>query len=124
MTTNPCEPLISSNSVENMDWEPISEAELWDKINESYARMNPEQRRLWEMIKIVPEKWNQHPWGDLGNGFWVVAIIGNTVIWFNDIEDGFNLSMYTEYRTIKDYSSIQDDLEWAVQVLVNQLHGL
>ena len=98
-----------------MDWEPISEAELWDKINESYTRMNPEQRRLWEMIKIVPEKWTQHPWGDLGNGFWVVAIMGNTVIWFKDIEDGFNLSTYTEYRTIKDYSCNQGELEWTVQ---------
>jgi hypothetical protein len=103
-----------------MDWEPITEAEIWDKINESYGRMSPEQQRLWEMIKVVPEKWSQHPYGDLGNGFWVVAIMGNTVIWFNDIEDGFNRSTFGEYNEIQEYRCNQDELEWVIQGLLNQ----
>ena len=31
--------------------------------------MNAPQRRFWEAIRIMPEKWMQHPYGDAGNGF-------------------------------------------------------
>ena len=104
-----------------MKWEPISEVGIWDSINESYERMNPEQRRIWEVIKIEPQKWGQEPYGNEGNGFWVVAIIGNTVIWFNDIEDGFNRSTFTEYGKINEYYCNQDELEWQVQNVINQI---
>lgn len=104
-----------------MEWEPISEGAIWDKVNEACLRMNPVQERVWEMIKIVPEKWQQHPYGDAGGGFWVVAIIGRTVLWFNDIEDGFNLSVYAQYGQIDEYWCNQDELEWAVQRVANIL---
>ena len=104
-----------------MDWKPISEAGIWDSINEAYERMSPEQRRMWETIKIDPEKWSQEPYGNEGKGFWVVAIIGNTVIWFNDIEDGYNRSTFTEYGKINEYHCNQDDLESQVQNVINQV---
>ncbi|MBE0484375.1 MAG: hypothetical protein IBX52_12845 [Bacterioplanes sp.] len=104
-----------------MDWEPISEARLWDDINGAFERMSPEQRKIWDIIKILPEKWQQDPWGNEGNGFWVVGIIGKSIIWFNDIEDGYNQSTYTKYGTINDYWCNQDELEWAVQNVINIL---
>ncbi len=57
----------------------------------------------------------------LGGGFWVVAIIGNTVVWFNDIEDGFNRSEYTDYKKINDYWCNQDELEWTIQHILNEI---
>jgi hypothetical protein len=98
-----------------MDWAPISSDKLWDKINSAYTRMNIHQARLWEVIRITPEKWALHPWGDLIGGFWVVAIIGEMVIWYNDIEYGFNRSNYKRYGTIEQYQCIQDELEQSVQ---------
>ena len=62
--------------------------------------MDADQLKLWEVIRFTPEKGSQHPFGDLGGGFWVVAILGGMVIWFNDIEDGFNRSNYKTYGTI------------------------
>lgn len=56
-----------------MDWEPISEASLWDKINAAERRMNPRQERLWEAIRIIPEKWSQETYGNVGGGFWAVS---------------------------------------------------
>lgn len=104
-----------------MKWTPITELEIWDAINESYERMSLEQRRIWEVIKIQPVKWKQDPYGDEGKGFWVVALIGNTVIWFNDIEDGFNRSSFKEYGKIEEYYCNQDELEWQVQGVINQM---
>ena len=51
-----------------VDWEPISEVALLARIRQGYRRMTPAQQRLWNAIKIVPEKWQQHPYGDPGGG--------------------------------------------------------
>ena len=102
-----------------MDWEPISEASLLDKISAAEIRMNPQQARLWEAIRIVPHKWEEKSYGKLGNGFWIVAIIGATVIWYNDIEDGFNRSRYTSFGTMDEYWCNQDELEMALQYVLN-----
>jgi hypothetical protein len=102
----------------DMAWTPLSEAKLWDEINAAEARMSLPQRRLWRAMRIAPEKWKQHPYGDAGAGFWVVGIIGRIVLWFNDIEDGFNISNYREYGVIPEYFCNQDELEIAVQRLL------
>ena len=102
-----------------MDWQPISSDELWDKINSACTRMDAFQERLWEAIRITPEKWRLHPWGDLGEGFWVVAIVGEMVVWYNDIEDGFNRSNYKEYGAIDQYHCNQDELEYSVQQIMD-----
>ena len=104
-----------------MSWEPISEVAIWDDINEAIDRMSVEQKRVWETIKVLPEKWQEATYGDLGGGFWVVAIIGNSVVWYNDIEDGYNQSNYTKYGRIDEYWCNQERLEWAVQSVINML---
>jgi len=98
-----------------MAWKPISEAELWDKIVAGETRMSIGQRYFWEAIRIAPERWTQHPYGNAGGGFWAIGIIGRTVVWFNDIEDGFNRSTYRQYGKIEDYFCNQDELEITVQ---------
>lgn len=98
-----------------MDWEPISETELWDKIIRAEGRMSPQVLRLWQAIKIPPEKWAEQTYGAVGGGFWVVAVIGSRVIWFNDIEDGFNCSSYVVAGKLSEYFCNQDELEIAVQ---------
>ena len=82
--------------------------------------MTLEQRRAWDVVKILPEKWSQDDYGNLGGGFWVVAIVGRTVIWFNDIEDGFNRSAFSEFGKIDEYWCNQDELEHQVQNVINQ----
>jgi len=104
-----------------MDWQPISESKLWDEINGAEARMSPQQDRVWAAIRVDPQKWQLQPWGAPGNGFWVVAILGQVVLWYNDIEDGFNCSRYSEHGVISDYWCNQHDLEHAVQRLINMI---
>ena len=83
--------------------------------------MSPPQQNLWEAIKIDPIKWSQEPYGNQGGGFWVLALIGNTAIWYNDIEEGFNRSKYTKYGQIDQYWCNQDQLEWAVQHILDEI---
>jgi hypothetical protein len=98
-----------------MNWSAITEHELLGLINEAYKRMNPKQRMFWEQIAIDPEKWTQHPYGDEGGGFWVVAVMGRKIIWYNDIEEGWNSSAYSKYGAFSDYCCNQDELEWVVE---------
>jgi len=88
-------------------------------MNKSYLRMTTQKKWLWEAIRVNPVKWQQGPYGNEGNGFWVVGIIGDTVVWFNDIEDGFNISKYTEFGKIDEYWCDQDELEHTIQKFIN-----
>ena len=101
-----------------MTWKPITEEEIWDEINSSFDRMTIPQRNLWESIRIDPEKWEQHPYGDEGNGFWAVAILGRTVVWYNDIEEGFNISKYSKIGIIDEYYCDQNELHIVIRRLL------
>jgi hypothetical protein len=103
------------------EWQPIAEEAVRRRVAQGEARMTPSQLRLWEAIRIEPEKWQQRPYGDAGNGFWVVALVGRTVVWYNDIEEGFNRSRYRAYGQIEDYWCNQDELELTIEYLVNAL---
>ena len=102
-----------------MLWKPIIEEAIWEKLNKGRIEMNARQAKLWDVIRIQPEKWVQEPWGTAGGGFWVVGLIGSMVIWFNDIEDGFNRSSYARYGIIKDYWCNQNELERAIQEVLD-----
>ncbi len=104
-----------------MPWKPLTEEKLHDMLNSAWQRMSLPQRRIWEAIRIEPQKWASHPYGDLGGGFWAVALLGQTVVWFNDIEDGFNRSHYTNHGTIDAYWCNQDQLEQTIQHLLNAI---
>ncbi|WP_374980538.1 hypothetical protein PSGK_03380 [Pseudomonas solani] len=97
-----------------MTWEPLSLTALTGLIAEAEARMTPEQLGLWSAIKITPVRWDEETQGP----FWIVALNGNQVLWYNDVEEGFNLSTYREHGTIEQYFCNQDPLEWTVQSLL------
>ena len=105
-----------------IEWEPISEPALLARLSQCQARMSEAEVRLWEAVRIGPEKWQQHPYGDQGGGFWVVGLIGSTVIWYNDIEEGFNRSGFSTFGTIDDYWCNQDELEITLQYLMSALN--
>ena len=104
-----------------IEWQPIAESALLARVSQAEARMTPAQRRLWEAVRISPQKWQQDPYGNAGAGFWVVGLIGGTVIWYNDIDDGFNRSRYSAYGQIEDYWCNQDELEVTIGYLMNSL---
>ncbi|WP_428661745.1 hypothetical protein [Runella sp.] len=101
------------------DWEPISLTELYDLIQQEETALNGELWNFWQLIRIDPSKWVEKEFGEEGGGFWVVAICGTKVIWYNDIEEGFNISDYKAFGQIGDYYCNKDELSWSINRLFN-----
>lgn len=106
-----------------MMWTPISLKELEEWILRGESELENELLNFWNLIKIAPQKWQEKEfgYGDEGGGFWVVAVFGTEVIYFNDIEEGFNISGYETYGEIKEYGSDQDELNWVIMRLYERI---
>lgn len=91
-------------------WKPLSENKLAAMIEEAELFMSPGCLKFWDYIKVRPQKWSLSPQGDEGGGFWVVAVCGRTCIYYNDIEEGFNLSSWESFGRIDRYGCNQSDL--------------
>lgn len=102
-----------------MTWLSCSQEELLRKIQVAEASMTPQQLAFWRRVRTTPEKWSLPPWGDVGGGFWVVALVDDEVIWYNDIEDGFNVSSIEDRGIIGQYWANQDELQWVIQRMAN-----
>ena len=103
-----------------MTWKPISLAELQEMILQDLAECSEEQRSFFARFAIQPEKWRQSPYGDEGGGFWAVAVYEDRVLWFNDIEGGFNVSQFKTKGDIptNEYWCNDDPLQWAIPHLM------
>jgi hypothetical protein len=99
-----------------VDWKPIELSELEVVITHDLEACSDTQREFFEQIRIPPVRWRQRPWGDRGNGFWAVAVFRDRVVWYNDIEEGFNVSRFEGHGEIPDdgYGCEQDSLCWAL----------
>ena len=102
-------------------WTPISKIDLQDLISRAESVLTDNMYRFWKLINVEPEKWREKEYGDEGGGFWIVAILGNNVIYYNDIEEGFNISEYEVYGEIKEYWCNQSDLDWEIIRLYNSI---
>jgi hypothetical protein len=98
-------------------WKPISREEIEKLIAEELSECSPEQQELFNSIKVDLKKWQLEPWGNEGGGFWVVAKTPGQVLWYNDIEDGFNWSSCAAEGVIGEYWCNQDELRHALYAL-------
>jgi hypothetical protein len=99
-----------------MTWKPIDRERLDALVARDLAECSEDQRAFFHEAACPPVKWRQSPWGDAGGGFWAVAVWEDRVLWYNDIEDGFNISRYKVAGTIPDneYWCNQNPLKWAL----------
>src|SRR5262245_10455051 len=73
---------------------PVDREELRSILERELARCSAELRAFFARIAIAAVRWRQSPWGDSSGGFWAVATYEGQVLWYNDIEDGFNVSRF------------------------------
>ena len=105
------------------DWKPITLSELWDQIYKTETDLNGNLWNFWQLIKIDPVKWEEKTHGKEGDGFWVIAICGTKIIWYNDIEEGFNISNYKIYGHIAEYWCNQDEISCCITRLFKVIIG-
>ena|SRR6266545_2368443 len=103
-----------------MSPKPVSPIELDQIIQRDLAACSDEQRAFFPVVAFQPIRWRQSPWGGQSGGFWAVAAHEDRVLWYNEIEQGFNVSRFTTWGTIPDneYWCNQDPLQWALPQLM------
>lgn len=84
------------------EWVPCSLAELQRLMVEDLAVTSDGNREFFARVRREPVKWQQHPAGDLGGGFWAVAVHGPCVLWYDDVEEGFAVSRFEKEGLIPD----------------------
>jgi hypothetical protein len=102
-----------------MDWKPFNRENLDALTTSDLAECSDELRALFERAAFPPAKWRLSPWGDQGGGFWAVAAYQGRVLWYNDIEEGFNVSRFEQWGEIppNEYWCDQDSLRDALPKL-------
>ena len=97
-----------------MSCKSISLGELESLLRRDLEECSEKLEAFFAQVRITPVKWRQSPWGV--EGFWAVAVNGDQVLWYNDIEDGFNVSRFVIRGEIPDdeYWCNQDSLKWAL----------
>jgi hypothetical protein len=76
--------------------------ELQRIVERDLSDCSDDEREYFASVAIEPERWLQTPWGDEGSGFWAVSLDADRVLWFNDIEEGFNVSRFSERGAIPE----------------------
>ncbi len=99
-----------------MTWQPMSLADLHALLCHELAQCSDEERQFFARVSIEPAKWGLAPRGNEGGGFWAVAVHQDRVLWWNDLEDGFNVSRFDVLGQIPrgEYWCNQDELRCAL----------
>jgi len=96
----------------------INDIDLIELINNSEWLLEGLDKDFWRLIKLSEfEIWR----GSEGSGneyLWVVAIMGNKCIFYNDIFQGFNIAEYEAWGEVKESQSNNRKLHDLISAIV------
>lgn len=106
-----------------MAYQSMTAEALRERLAQELGECSAAAQAFFAAIAFTPVKWKQSPWGDESGGFWAVAAKGDRVLWYNDIEGGFNVSRFVTRGEIpaEEYWCNQDDLCIAIARLISEL---
>jgi hypothetical protein len=99
-------------------WPPISIDKIKLLILQTELTMDYKALNLWNLIKVTPHKWQEKSFGDDRGGFGGGCFFGNQIIYYNDIEDGFNISPFEIYGVIDQYNCNQSELTSPITLII------
>jgi hypothetical protein len=100
--------------MEDDKWRPITDEELRDLLEVQLAACAPERRELFERHRVIPYRAPLVRYGKRELVF-VVAVKDGEALYYEDVEDGFNLSPLSESGEILQHWCNQDDLQYALR---------
>jgi len=95
------------------EWSPISESELKELIQAQLLECSADQKVVFEKYRVPLQKAQIVRSGNVEEVF-VVAKKGSEVMYFEDVEEGFNFSPISERGEILKPGWNQDELKYAL----------
>lgn len=94
-------------------WQPITANELESLIDRQLQDCTPEQQELFRRFRVPLRPTPIERYGQLESVF-VAARRGGEVMYYEDVEDGFNFSPLTPDGRIAEHRCNQDELRYAL----------
>lgn len=99
------------------NWTAFPKKDLMMELFMAEQNLDDETLLFWNKIKINPEVWKCID--VIEDNFWIVAKFHNYVIWYNDIEEGFNISKFITEGDILTYTALKQELHISIDKLKN-----
>lgn len=94
-------------------WQPISLNDFETLLGEELENCQPEEQALFERTKLPVGRLRMRDTAYLETAY-VVARYGDEILYYNDIEGGFNTSPVDDAGAILEYWCNQDTLQGAL----------
>jgi len=94
-------------------WEPATLEEVEAILARDVERLDPDQRALWQECRVAPRAAPIVRYGSQESVFVVAERNGEAIYW-EDIEEGFNISPVGPAGEILEHWCNQDELRWAL----------
>ncbi|MEZ4335744.1 MAG: hypothetical protein R3B82_03865 [Sandaracinaceae bacterium] len=81
------------------------------------------ERRLWDRMRIAPQRWTQTYYSALPE-VWVVAVVGTRCLLWNPVESGWGWGRFETWGVVREMHWQQDEIQHVVyQTLFAIDHG-
>lgn len=97
-----------------MLWKPITKNELEELVNKQFSECSPELREIFEKYRLSFKLAPINRYGNI-EGVYIVARNENEVLYYEDVEDGFNFSLINVEGMILEHWCNQDSLSIDLQ---------
>ncbi|WP_154224301.1 hypothetical protein [Marinicella rhabdoformis] len=104
------------NILSIMKWKPITKAQLEKEVETQCALLSGQELACFTKIRVPYEPVKIDRWGKLESVF-IVARKDEFIVFYEDIEDGFEIGKLNEFGIIVEYGANQ----FTIQHVVNQL---
>jgi hypothetical protein len=101
-----------------MSWRPASEAEVADILGQELAVCTDLEREFFEKIKVTPFQRCQIARGGGIEHVFVVAVWSGWMVFWEDVEEGFEVSRVDPDGVIRDYAASQWEIRYAINALL------
>ncbi|HEY4540624.1 MAG TPA: hypothetical protein VIG94_11540 [Faecalibacter sp.] len=101
------------------NWTALPKKDLMMELFMAEQELEHTNETFWNSIKCSPEIW--HCKDVIDDNFWVIAKWKTFIVWYNDIEEGFNLSSFKRDGEFLQYQASKQGLNEALKKLKQKI---
>ncbi|MEZ5704451.1 MAG: hypothetical protein R3E56_03380 [Burkholderiaceae bacterium] len=104
-----------------MHWEPLTREDLQQELDKAVGMLHPGHRKKFEEISVVP--WQVEVTDRPGTFFWVVAEHEGQLLYYEDVEEGWEVEKRNETGGIDGRWANQFELKHVMFQLFGEAGG-